>query len=198
MCFGTDPTWWPQRSYTWNCALCPLFVNFRTSLDKGVFFFDTNVNHTAYLNMLQTLFVPQLREISLEATALLKQDGAPVYYALQVTKVSWRQIEWTMDLPRIWYSVAASKSRLNSIWQFALRHCENPSKTVEDLKAAMRDCFNNFQPSIGKCLEKHGGKLILSRMRGLRDEYNGLWIGWLDLLARWLPLQPITCTTAHN
>jgi hypothetical protein len=28
-------------------------------------------------------------------------------------------------------------------------------------------------------------------MRGLRDEYNGFWIGWLDLLTPSLQLQPL-------
>jgi hypothetical protein len=26
-------------------------------------------------------------------------------------------------------------------------------------------------------------RLVLSRIRGLHDEYNGFWIGWSDLLA---------------
>jgi hypothetical protein len=37
---------------------------------------------------------------------------------------------------------------------------------------------------------------ILSRIWGLRDEYNGFWIRWSYLLAPLLPLLPII--TAHN
>jgi hypothetical protein len=50
----------------------------------GSYFFDTSVNHTAYLNTLQTWFVPQLRERGLEATAILQQEGAPAHCALQL------------------------------------------------------------------------------------------------------------------
>jgi hypothetical protein len=48
----------------------------------GPYFFDTSVNCAAYLNMLQTLFVPQLRERGVEATVFLEQDDAPAHYAL--------------------------------------------------------------------------------------------------------------------
>jgi hypothetical protein len=48
----------------------------------GPYFFDTSV--TAYLNTLQTWFVPQLRERGLEATAVLQEDGAPAHCALQL------------------------------------------------------------------------------------------------------------------
>jgi hypothetical protein len=33
-------------------------------------------------------------------------------------------------------------------------------------------------------------------MKGLRDEYKGFWIGWLDVLA--LPLQLQAIKTAHT
>jgi hypothetical protein len=50
----------------------------------GPYFFNTGLNHDAYLNMLQMSFVPQLSERGLEATAFLQQDGAPTHYTLQV------------------------------------------------------------------------------------------------------------------
>jgi hypothetical protein len=50
----------------------------------GPYFFDTGVNHGAYLYMLQTWFVPQLGERGLEATPFLQQDVAPAHYTLRV------------------------------------------------------------------------------------------------------------------
>jgi hypothetical protein len=59
---------------------------------KRPYFFDTYISLTAYLNMLQTWFVPQLHEGGLKATAVVQQDSAPAHYALKATKISGRQI----------------------------------------------------------------------------------------------------------
>jgi hypothetical protein len=62
-----------------NCFIFFFQVGFYRAI-----FFDTSVSHTAYLNLLQAWFVPQLRETGLETTAVLQQDGAPAHVALPV------------------------------------------------------------------------------------------------------------------
>jgi hypothetical protein len=105
--------------------------------------------------MLQTWFVPQLRERGLEATAILQQDGAPAHFALPVgeyldDRFSGRWIGCGSDM--MWLPRSPDLTTCdNSLWGIVkdkLSHLRLP--TIEDLKAAIRNCFNDFQPSAWK------------------------------------------------
>jgi hypothetical protein len=66
---------------------------------RGPYFFDTSVNNAAYLKMLQTWFVPHLRERDLEATVMLQQDGGSALYAVRLClddRVGGRWIDCTL------------------------------------------------------------------------------------------------------
>jgi hypothetical protein len=105
--------------------------------------------------MLQERFVPQLRERGLEATAILQQDGAPAQYALLVRqylddKFSGRWIGRGSDMA--WPSRRPDLTKCDkSLWGIVKEKiCQLRLTTVEDLKTAIMDCFNDFQPSTWK------------------------------------------------
>ena len=49
-----------------------------------LYLFQTKVNHTAYSNMLQTWFAPQLGDRDLQATTFAQQDGGYAHYTFPI------------------------------------------------------------------------------------------------------------------
>src|SRR5258705_2016186 len=47
----------------------------------GPFFFTGNVNAQTYLEMLQSLLIPELSRLGILGTSIFQQDGAPAHYA---------------------------------------------------------------------------------------------------------------------
>ena len=50
----------------------------------GPFFFDENVNGEKYLEMLEDVILPQLRQQTVFRKMIWQQDGAPAHYSTTV------------------------------------------------------------------------------------------------------------------
>ena len=141
-------TGWVQSGHKSPCLrLCVLHVMTRTAVSEDhmirPYFFDTSVNHSAYLNTPQTWFFPQLSELSCYPAT----DGAPAHCDLPVRK---HLANWA-DMGRTWcglLQVQTLTTRDNSLWTPWKRNFfQRRLPTVADIKTATRECSKYSQLS---------------------------------------------------
>ena len=82
----------------------------------------------------------------------------------------WWQIQWMTDWNWICYSVASSKSRLNSVWLFVLGHCEREHFPTSQQNWILKTGLLQWLPTANmEDVEKTLGKLKIFAKKGEKN-----------------------------